>query len=252
MTLDGSAPDSARIADLKRRLAKEPASRSFMELAREYHVAGQFAEAAAVCAQGLRYHPNYISARVLLGRIYFDMGRTDESRAELESVLAQAPDNLIARKVLAGICLEQGDTEGALDRLRALLAFNPADAETRAKIAQIEARPREAQAAPSPPEGPPGGAEPPETGILATPTLAEIYMQQGLPSKAAEVYREILKGDPENAEARIRLAHLEKAAPAAPDPIESARRRKIQALGSWLEGIRRASRAAGRAGASRR
>jgi tetratricopeptide (TPR) repeat protein len=278
-----SAPDPAKITELKRRLAKEPASRSFLELAREYHEAGQLEEAAVVCAQGLKYHPSYLSAQVLLGRIYFDMGKAEESRSQMESVLSQAPDNLVARRVLAWICLDQGDAEGALDRYRALLAFNPADSEARDKIAEIEAQLHPTQSAPevAPAAAPveelapaattetegipipgaleisaselsmpqePGPAAPvteaiaPEPGILATPTLAEIYVQQGLPDKAAQVYREVLTGDPDNAEAQRRLEQLEHAAPQAPDPGALARRRKIEALATWLDGIRRASR----------
>jgi tetratricopeptide (TPR) repeat protein len=258
------APEPARIAELKRRLAKEPASRSFLDLAREYHEAEQLEEAAAVCAEGLKFHPNYLSARVLLGRIYFDMGKVEESRSQMESVLAQAPDNLIARKVLAWICLDQGDADGALDRYRALLAFNPADSETRERIARIEAQLHPKESAPEVPEAslpeepapaPPafealpsgpgdsgGEAAAPEPGILATPTLAEIYVQQGLPDKAAEVYREVLTGDPHNVEARTRLEQIERAAPQAPDPGALARRRKIEALATWLDRIRLASR----------
>ncbi|HEY3176669.1 MAG TPA: tetratricopeptide repeat protein [Candidatus Polarisedimenticolia bacterium] len=304
MTPDRPAADPVKISELKRRLAKEPASRSFFELAREYHEAGQLQEGAAVCAQGLKYHPNYLSARVLLGRILFDMGRTEESRSEMDSVLAVAPDNLVARRILAQICLEQGDIGGALDRLRSLLAFNPADTDTRTKIAEIEAglhapaaspqagpqtgpalresaaveaatpveiAPAAAPAPPPPILAPlaagPGPQEAPilelveepreapgalESGVLATPTLADIYLQQGLPQKAALVYHEILRGDPDNVEALARLAELERAAPPPPDPAALIRRRKIAALTSWLDTIRRASCARSAAGAPRR
>ena len=82
-----------------------------------------------------------------------------------------------------------------------------------------------------------------EPGVLATPTLAEIYMDQGLTDKAALVYREILKGDPGNAEALARLADIERAQEPPADPRAESARRRIQALGTWLEAIRGGSRA---------
>jgi hypothetical protein len=47
-------------------------------------------------------------------------------------------------------------------------------------------------------------------GELATPTLAELYLKQGHPDKAADVYRAILERDAANLEVRASLAALEK------------------------------------------
>ena len=243
------ALQAGKIAELKKRIAADPASRSFLELAREYHEAGLFEEAAAVCAQGLKYHPHYVSARVLLGRVCFDSGLLDEARSHMEEVLTAVPDNLVARRVVAEICRIQGDMTGALERFRALLAFNAADQETKTRILEIEAslktgpgEPLEAVAAVPPTKE---AVTPPEPEPLATPTLAEIYLQQGLKQKAIEVYREILKGDPENTEALGRLSELEgKPAPApAPDPAAILVARKVEALSGWLAAIRGRARA---------
>jgi tetratricopeptide (TPR) repeat protein len=66
---------------------------------------------------------------------------------------------------------------------------------------------------------PPGAAGEPgvrrDTG-LDTPTLAELYVSQGLTEKARAVYRRIVAADPRHAQARARLAELDaEAAPAA-------------------------------------
>ena len=55
-------------------------------------------------------------------------------------------------------------------------------------------------------------------GELASPTLAELYFNQGFPEKAIEVYRRLLGLEPANARARARLDELLAlvAAPAAP------------------------------------
>ena len=246
-------PENPKLAELARRVEKEPGSRLFLDLTREYYQTGRLEQAAEVCAKGLRHHPSYLSARVLLGRIYHDLGRSDEARFEMETVLAQAPDNLLARRVVAEITLDKGDLAGALERYHALLAFSPKDEDAARKITEIEARlskgeqarepdaPREAAQEPqTPPAHTLTPAQPPDARMLATPTLAEIFLQQGLVDKAVQVYREILDGDPQNAEARARIAELESASRPAPatDPVQLSRRRRIEALTSWLNAIR--------------
>lgn len=249
---DAAEQLSPRIADLTRRLQKEPSSRVFLELAREFYDNGSFEQAADVCVKGLRQYPTYLSARVLLGRIYFDMGCLPESRAEMETALSQAADNLIARRILAEISLEEGDAAGALDRYRALLAFNPGDDDVRRRVEEIEQRLASPSAAPSAePANPtasqaglhaaPVDAVEPAAlapGVLATPTLAAIYEQQGLMAQAVAVYKEILKGDPDNEDARTRLAELQAPRPARQDPDSETRAHKIAALSRWLSAIR--------------
>ena len=275
------ATQTPKIAELKRRIAADPASRSFLELAREYYEAGLFEMAATVCTQGLKYHPHYVSARVLLGRVCFDSGLLDEARSHMETVLAAVPDNLVARRVVAETCRIQGDLPGALERFSALLAFNPRDEETRKRILEIEALMGAPAAASVPRQQPPaskeelGTHEPvislqpaishepvasherasstepvvleeipaPEAAPLATPTLAEIYLQQGLPQKAIEVYHEILKGDPENLEAIWRLSELEPRPQPPPDPEALLAARKIAVLNGWLKAVRGQARA---------
>jgi pentatricopeptide repeat protein len=51
---------------------------------------------------------------------------------------------------------------------------------------------------------------------LETNTLAELYVKQGLPDRAIEVYRSMLRVEPGNVSARRRLAELEAAGAAAP------------------------------------
>jgi tetratricopeptide (TPR) repeat protein len=248
--MDSSSAESPRIADLRRRIQKEPSVRLLVELAREYHETGLFEEASRIAARAVREQPSYVSARVQLGRIYFDMGRLEEAREQMEWVLSTAPDNLLARRIVADVCHALGDVQGALDRYRALLAFSPDDAEARRRIEAIEAESVQPSTDTSTggPVVPAGGPDPAiripsprdagdEAGVLATPTLAELYLQQGLPARAAEVYREILRGDPGNAEAVARLAEIEGPhAPPAPalSAEEARRRRKIRALEAWL------------------
>jgi hypothetical protein len=85
----------------------------------------------------------------------------------------------------------------------------------------------------------PAPASTPEQAELVSPTLAELYLNQGFRDKAIEVYRRLLEREPGNERARVRLADLEGAAePAAasssatpaPEEVEAARAARRQAL----------------------
>ncbi len=80
-----------------------------------------------------------------------------------------------------------------------------------------------------------------EHGEILTRTLAEIYLTQGNPHKALEIYQKILEREPASGEIRSmveRLAgllvhHRETLSPAPP----SAENPQIRKLKRWLENI---------------
>jgi tetratricopeptide (TPR) repeat protein len=110
----------------------------------------------------------------------------------------------------------------------------------------------------------PAAAPAASEGELASPTLAELYFNQGFPEKAIEVYRRLLDLEPANARARARLAELHElvAARAAPatgagagappayageppgprdsDEARAARRRALERTIERLESLRAA------------
>jgi hypothetical protein len=96
-------PESSRIAELRRRLEKDPASIAFAQLAEEYRRNGDHEQAVRICRDGLARHPGYLSAQVTLGRALMELGFYEEARKELESVLKVASDNLAAIRALAVI-----------------------------------------------------------------------------------------------------------------------------------------------------
>lgn len=75
-------------------------------------------------------------------------------------------------------------------------------------------------------EPPPGGSR----DALQTNTLAELYVKQGLPDRAMDVYRSMLRVEPGNVAAQRRLAEIEAMTPAtagqkaaAPRPVRDGR-----------------------------
>src|SRR5689334_10010858 len=92
-----------RIAELRRRIEKDPASIAFAQLAEEYRRSGEYEQAVTICRDGLVRHPGYLSAQVTLGRALMELQQYEGARKELEAVLKVAPDNLAAIRALAVI-----------------------------------------------------------------------------------------------------------------------------------------------------
>lgn len=95
--------DDVRIEDLRRRLQKDPASIAFAQLAEELRRAGRHEEAVGACRTGLAVYPEYLSARVTLGRSLLELNRLDDAQRELEQVRRAAPENMAAIRALAEI-----------------------------------------------------------------------------------------------------------------------------------------------------
>lgn len=132
--------DQARIDDLRRRIQQDPASIAFAQLAEEYRRTAQFAEAVSTCRAGLAIHPEYLSARVTLGRALLALDRLDDAAAELRLVLAAAPDNLTALRALADTCRRQGNLSDALAYFAAAERLAPNDPDIERSVENLRAR----------------------------------------------------------------------------------------------------------------
>src|SRR4030066_1883924 len=117
---------------LKEKVNKDPSSKLFVPLAEEYKKAGMFEEAVDVLMKGLERHPNYMSARVSLGKIYIEKEMLSEAGRGFEKVVSVIPDNLYAHKKLAEIYKNLDNRNKAVEELRVVLRLNPKD-ETAAK-----------------------------------------------------------------------------------------------------------------------
>jgi tetratricopeptide (TPR) repeat protein len=135
-----------RLDDLRRRVREDPASFVFSHLAEECRRAGALDEAIRVCRAGLRHHPEYLSARVTLGRALLAAGALDEAAAELSRVLSAAPENLSALRSLAELHRLRGDRDPALQLYDRALALAPGDRELLAAAGQVTRVPPSAAA----------------------------------------------------------------------------------------------------------
>lgn len=146
----------SRIEELEKRLAADPSSRMFVQLAEEYRKAGMLEQAIDCCEKGLKKHPQYPSARVLLGRALLEAGSFDRASAEFETVLKQVPDNILAHKFLGETYHRLGRLDEALKKYRVASTLAPEDTELGERIQEVEAElaggPR--RAPPLPPAAP--------------------------------------------------------------------------------------------------
>lgn len=231
---------------LEERMSRDPLSRAFLQLAEEYRKSGRYDDAVRVCMEGLARHPAYHTARIALGRTYLESGDLEGARRALSEVLELAPENHLAAKLLAEVQRRLGDAKGAIATYRSILNHYPADREIAALLRDLEASPAPpaspaAVTKPATPAPPVAPTEPSfeyrpedlvsasrpeevrsarEPDVLQTNTLAELYLRQGMVDRAIQVYRQMLRVDPGNDRARLRLREL---APGEIPPVAPAK-----------------------------
>jgi tetratricopeptide (TPR) repeat protein len=191
-------------------------------------------EAVQVLTDGLKKHPDFLVARVTLGKIYFQQAKFAEARRELEAVVTVSPDNLVALRKLAVLYRQDKLFDKARHCCDLLLAANPKDAEIQQLLQELNAaQPRKEERTEMSMSSPtldvsrgsaaeqvlgPIGEPPPEpvksetpqkaTGKpdpgedapeeLVSPTLAQLYLRQGHYAQAVRVYDELLRREPHN------------------------------------------------------
>ncbi|MEK6691858.1 MAG: tetratricopeptide repeat protein [Nitrospirota bacterium] len=133
----GLSPEIAKLSD---KLTKDPSSKLFVPLAEEYRKIGMLDEAIQVLADGLKANPNYMTARVSLGKMLLEKGNISESREEFEQVVQAIPDNLFSHKKLAEIYQSEGNAENLLKEYKIILSLSPKDEEVKNALDELEGR----------------------------------------------------------------------------------------------------------------
>ena len=124
---------------------------SFAQLAEELRREGANEEAVGICRAGLAHHPEYLTARVTLGRALIELDRLDEAFTELTAVLDAAPGNLPAIRAVAEIYQRRGLISEALVHYRRALQLAEHDVDLKHTVGRIQQQMR----APSPPPSTP-------------------------------------------------------------------------------------------------
>jgi len=188
------------------RFEEAPESRLFAPVADMYRKRGEVDRAVEICNSGLELYPDYISARVILGKCFYDKGGSERAKTEFERVLDLDSENMVALKFLGDIFLAEDKRDKAVDYYRQLLEIDPTNDRIRELYEELTEE-----------------FEPPEIDLEkgdnvenltdesepATMTLAGIYASQGYYERAAGIYRSILADQPDNREARKMLESIE-------------------------------------------
>ena len=94
----------SRIEELEKRLAADPNSRMFVQLAEEYRKQGLLENAIEICEQGLTKHPQYPSARVALGRALLE---ADVALPVVKDFIDQVRERALGQEVLGSLTPSQ-------------------------------------------------------------------------------------------------------------------------------------------------
>lgn len=193
-------------------LADDPSSVAFIFLAQVLYKQGKVDKAVNVLINGLRYNKKSVTGRFLLGKIYYDRWMIEQARREFRTVVELAPDNLAAARTLVEIYVSEEAFGKAIEVLKTAKMYHPHDEAIAADIQGLEERlgRKEAKEAgfraakeriqssldkktdAELAAGAKGGGE------IATPTMAGLYINQGLFENACEVLEKILEREPGN------------------------------------------------------
>lgn len=103
--------DSIYIKRLKERLRQNRDSKVFLSLAEELRKKDRMDEAIAVLIDGIKRHPEFLAARLTLGRWYLFNEMFSEAQKQYSEVIKQSPDNIFARRGLDEINKRLGIVE---------------------------------------------------------------------------------------------------------------------------------------------
>jgi tetratricopeptide (TPR) repeat protein len=226
---------------------KVPAERFFAVRAEALRVQNRLDEAIEVLKEGLENAPDYLPARLLLGRCLWEKEMPAEAKTELEKVSTIIEECLPVYKFLSKVYVhERKDVDKALEAVRRALYFTSQEvSKKKPTAAEMDL---ETPASRKPPGSPPGDSAAGElkegaletrmkTARLAiqTDTLAEIFIKQGKPEKALAIYGKILSEDPQNEAVRQKFENLQKKVGKKSE--SAAREKTIAALEKWVEKV---------------
>jgi len=193
--------DQAIIGAIRRqeeRLARDPASLAFAQLADLYRKAGRIRDAVALCHDGLARYPHYTTARLILAKALAADEQLAAALVELNAILEVSPKDLPCHLLAAKVHRRLGHIDEAVKHLEAAADLDPGDRESRALLLLLRAA--------APPSGEAAGlARLLRDDTFATVTFGSLCLEQGCVEEAVQVFTRILRKDPDHREARDRL-----------------------------------------------
>jgi len=114
-----------RITKCQKILEMDPNSQIFAALAEAYRKKGDLEKAFQVCHSGLRIHPNYGAAHLVMAKVNLDRGLYDWAETEVEKARQVGGDNRTIELLSAEINIYKGEFQAAIKSLKRLSASDP-------------------------------------------------------------------------------------------------------------------------------
>ncbi len=196
-----------KIASYVEILAKDPHSTVFVTLGDAYRQLGRLDEALEIARKGVQGLTWFSPGHVVLGQILMARGETGEALGCFNKALTLDGESIAAFKGLAAIYCQKGQADLARQVLERAEQIHPGNSSIQHMLNRLSAVTEEpANAAAVAPQA---DQEQPVEAPIATTTIAELFVKQGLLSQACQVYRDILQADPDNGQVRAKLIELE-------------------------------------------
>jgi len=114
-----------RITKCQKILDTNPNSQIFAALAEAFRKKGDLEKAFRVCQNGLRVHPDYGAAHVVMAKINLDRGLYDWAEEEVNRARATDGNNRTVELLLAEIYIYKGEYKSAIKLLKKLAEADP-------------------------------------------------------------------------------------------------------------------------------
>jgi tetratricopeptide (TPR) repeat protein len=135
---DSSHGLDAEIQKFEQKHGENPEGRYFVPLANAYRKSGLVEQAEDLLREGLKRHPDYLSAHIVLGRCLADRGATAEAEDEFRRVISGDPHNLVALRSLGDLAASTGRRAEAVSWYEQLLAIDPMSSEAREALQAVQ------------------------------------------------------------------------------------------------------------------
>ena len=181
--------------------------------------------AIKACLKALEIFPDDMNIRRLLAETYFSQGHLHLAEKELEKLTHKIGELSSVFKLQAKVFIKEDSRREAIKALKLYLAHHRSDNEATQLLSELSSPSKQGQP------------------VLPTPTLAEIYYNQGALDEAIKTYQQVLRDSPDDVKSKKRLKELMEIKKTG-DQKESTegilREQKLELIGTlerWLTAI---------------
>lgn len=122
-----SRKNSSLLAKYSLMYEKKPRSRVFAPLAETYRKLGMVEEAIQILQKGIKIHPTYTLAYIVLSNCFYDLQNFEMAYNTIRSFVPRNLENISMQKLFAKTCMKLGYLDEALNTYKNLLLLNPRD-----------------------------------------------------------------------------------------------------------------------------